>query len=230
MIPEALSEYFDSILSDEKQYRILDILVAQYCNEREIDQVDDQLTEDMRSYIVLVRNYTKIKLFSERLNTEIKNNDEIKPKERPLYESNIDMIDQYIMIHLNMDSLEIQLYKTESELFSYMLTAIYDSIIADTELLLWRNASGKSAASIERMFALKAKRPEYKDNAPASGDQLTRLNITINGEQVKLDTDTTNKPEKPVEKLPEPVKTKDASHYKTSALKDMDLDLDLEDL
>ena len=224
MIPDVLSEYFDKLLQDDKQYKIIDILTAQHCKEREIEQPDDHLTDEMAKYIVLVRNYVKIKLFSERHNVEVKNDDGIKPKERPLHQINIDMIDQYIMLYLDMDSLEIQLYRSETELFSYMLNAIYDSIIADTELLLWRNASGKSAASIERMFALKAKRPEYKDNAPASGDQLTRLHITLNGQELKLETDTSDKPIKAVE---EP-KNKDTNHYKTSALED--LQLDLEDL
>lgn len=51
----------------------------------------------------------------------------------------------------------------------------------DLEAVVWKKALTDKNASIERMFALKSRKNEYKDNAPPVTNNVTQLRITVDG-------------------------------------------------
>ena len=50
------------------------------------------------------------------------------------------------------------------------------------ESVVWDQAMNNPKASIERMFALKSRMSEYKDNAVATGQTVTNVRISIDGQ------------------------------------------------
>ena len=67
---------------------------------------------------------------------------------------------------------------TRNALFSACLATLKEAETLAAEAMTWDKALKDPNASIERMFAIKSRRPEYKDNAPPA--QPGQINIQVN--------------------------------------------------
>lgn len=61
------------------------------------------------------------------------------------------------------------------------------------EARVWDEALNNPKASIERMFALKSRMAEYKDNAPPQGNTVTNVRISIDGQDYDASATFKNK-------------------------------------
>jgi len=215
MVHEQVEQIFSDILSNRQASNFIALLRDKFITDMEKEP--ENLSDEQIRYLVLARNYNRINIRVAEYNRRVDLDDDIRPKDKSANKVDADKIDLYIMAYLNIDSLDISLWRSASEFFAFVLTALYDAIVADTELMLWRNASTKSSASIERMFAIKAKRPEYRENSLGRADAVTRINITLNDKLLSINSDT-----KQIES--------DTSSQDRVVKADNDIDLDLADL
>lgn len=215
MVHEQVEQIFSDILSNRQASNFIALLRDKFITDMEKEP--ENLSDEQIRYLVLARNYNRINIRVAEYNRRVDLDDDIRPKDKSANKVDADKIDLYIMAYLNIDSLDISLWRSASEFFAFVLTALYDAIVADTELMLWRNASTKSSASIERMFAIKAKRPEYRENSLGRADAVTRINITLNDKLLSINSDT-----KQIES--------DTSSQDIVVKADNDIDLDLADL
>ena len=215
MVHEQVEQIFSDILSNRQASNFIALLRDKFITDMEKEP--ENLSDEQIRYLILARNYNRINIRVAEYNRRVDLDDDIRPKDKPANKVDADKIDLYIMAYLNIDSLDISLWRSASEFFAFVLTALYDAIVADTELMLWRNASTKSSASIERMFAIKAKRPEYRENSLGRADAVTRINITLNDKLLSINSDT-----KQIES--------DTSSQDRVVKADNDIDLDLADL
>lgn len=74
-------------------------------------------------------------------------------------------------------AVELMIWKTNA-LFSACLSTLKEAETLAAEAMTWDKALKDPNASIERMFAIKSRRPEYKDNAPPA--QPGQINIQVN--------------------------------------------------
>lgn len=77
--------------------------------------------------------------------------------------------------------IAIMLWQQNSE-FSSIMSQIKQAEAMMLESVVWDQALSNPKASIERMFALKSRMSEYKDNAPPTGQSITNVRISIDGQ------------------------------------------------
>lgn len=80
-------------------------------------------------------------------------------------------------MELGVSGLELVLWSA-GDLFSACLDVIKEAETIEAEAMTWHNATRNEKAMIERMFAIKSRRPEYKDNAPEK--KTGNVNIQVN--------------------------------------------------
>ena len=78
------------------------------------------------------------------------------------------------------------IWKKENKLFSAVLDAIKAGQAEELESVVWQNARFNPAAERERMFALKARKPEYRDNAPTPTPGNVSVRITLNNTPIDI--------------------------------------------
>ena len=66
--------------------------------------------------------------------------------------------------------------------FTAIMNQIKQAEAMMLESVVWDQALNNPKASIERMFALKSRMNEYKDNAVATGQTVTNVRISIDGQ------------------------------------------------
>lgn len=71
------------------------------------------------------------------------------------------------------------IWSKSNKLFQATMAAIKAGQAEELESVVWFNAMHDPKASIERMFALKARKAEYRDNAPAPAPARLDLRITL---------------------------------------------------
>lgn len=96
------------------------------------------------------------------------------------------MIDQDITPAIACKALQISksqpiLWSKDNKLYTAILDAIKEAQAEQLEAEIWQSPQG-----IERMFALKARKPEYKDNAPPAAPPAINLNVTIDNRQIEI--------------------------------------------
>lgn len=77
--------------------------------------------------------------------------------------------------------VSIMIWQKDAE-FSSVLAQIKQAEAMMLEARVWDEALNNPKASIERMFALKSRMAEYKDNAPPQGQTITNVRISIDGQ------------------------------------------------
>jgi len=86
---------------------------------------------------------------------------------------------------LDISKSDIVIWSKTSPLFKACIDIIKDGQAELLEAVTWDNAlSGDSKTSIERMFALKARKPEYRDNAAMPAPTLISLRVTLEGQDI----------------------------------------------
>lgn len=78
-----------------------------------------------------------------------------------------------------------KLWQKENDVYKKALELIKDIQADILEDIVWSNAMTDKKATLERMFALKSRRQEYKEKSELTGDQNIQVNISIDGEEVK---------------------------------------------
>lgn len=100
--------------------------------------------------------------------------------------------DKEIASGLGLGRAVIAVWAESDDLYKACLDFIKDIETADAEQITWRNAIENPNANIERMFALKARKPEYRDNAQLPSSQSVNLRISLDG--LPFDTSANLKP------------------------------------
>ena len=103
----------------------------------------------------------------------------------------IDLMDsnEYIVMSdackaLGIRLSEIVIWKRNSRLFEICMDILKEAEAEQAESVLWSNATqAANPDSISRMFALKARKPEYRENAPAQGDTVVNVRISVEGQE-----------------------------------------------
>ncbi len=75
-------------------------------------------------------------------------------------------------------------WKKQSPDFKDAYQLVLSSLADDAELLTAQIATTDPKANIERMFFIKAHKPEYKDNAPPAPAAAVQINITLDGKEI----------------------------------------------
>lgn len=73
------------------------------------------------------------------------------------------------------------LWANDNKLYKAILEAIKQAQAEQLEAEIWQSPQG-----IERMFALKARKPEYRDNAPPPAPAHITLNVTIDERELQI--------------------------------------------
>jgi hypothetical protein len=77
-------------------------------------------------------------------------------------------------------------------LFSACLTTLKEAETLAAEAMTWDKALKDPNASIERMFAIKSRRPEYKDNAPPAGPGQINIQVNVAGKTFDVSANRTD--------------------------------------
>lgn len=72
-----------------------------------------------------------------------------------------------------------------NKLYAKAIQLLKEAQAEQVEDVVWQNAlSGSTATTIERMFALKSRKAEYKDNALPQGDTNISVRVTLEGNEI----------------------------------------------
>lgn len=72
-------------------------------------------------------------------------------------------------------------------LFAKCIDIIKEAQAEEAESVLWKGATDKeSKDNISRMFALKARKPEYRENAVLPGANIITVRVTIDGQPIDI--------------------------------------------
>lgn len=86
---------------------------------------------------------------------------------------------------LEISSAEIVIWKRQSKLFANIISIIKEAQAEKLEDEMWRTATTKgNKDNLSKMFLLKARKQEYKDNAPPPPLAAINLRITIDREPI----------------------------------------------
>ena len=80
---------------------------------------------------------------------------------------------------LKLSKSQPVIWSKSNKLFQATMAAIKAGQAEELESVVWFNAMHDPKASIERMFALKSRKAEYRDNAPAPAPARLDLRITL---------------------------------------------------
>lgn len=75
-------------------------------------------------------------------------------------------------------------WKKTNKLFDLAYRNILSSLADNAEMVTAQEAINNPKANIERMFFIKAHKPEYKDNAPDPAPVAIQLNVTIDNQEI----------------------------------------------
>jgi len=84
---------------------------------------------------------------------------------------------------LGIKKSELIIWIKTNKLFARCYEILKEAEAEQAESVLWSGASSQhNKDSISRMFALKARKPEYRENAPAPGDTVVNVRISVDGQ------------------------------------------------
>ena len=98
---------------------------------------------------------------------------------------------------LNIDCYLPILWENTCEkdgLYAQCISLIRKKEAKDLEEVIWSSAKNNPKSTLERMFAIKSRMDEYKDNAPPQTNLQTNINVTISdkdGNRFPYKVDTT---------------------------------------
>jgi hypothetical protein len=87
---------------------------------------------------------------------------------------------------LKISKSQAVVWTKENKLFAAVMSAIKAGQAEELESVVWYNARYNPAAEKERMFALKARKPEYRDNAPPPSPGRIDVRITIDNADIDI--------------------------------------------
>lgn len=85
---------------------------------------------------------------------------------------------------LDITPSTVAIWCRQSRLFADCLAVVKQAQAERLEMLMWDKANNsEDKDSISRMFLLKARKPEYRENAIQQGDNTVNVHVTIEGER-----------------------------------------------
>ena len=87
---------------------------------------------------------------------------------------------------LGIPRIQPYLWGKKSKLFADAVDIVSRMKTDDLESQMWQSALGETANPITQMFLLKAKKPEYKENAQPQEQGVVNIKISIGEQQYKV--------------------------------------------
>lgn len=87
---------------------------------------------------------------------------------------------------LGIPRIQPYLWGKKCKLFADAVDIVSKMKTDDLESQMWQSALGESANPITQMFLLKAKKPEYKENAQPQEQGVVNIKISIGEQQYKV--------------------------------------------
>ena len=87
---------------------------------------------------------------------------------------------------LRISRSQAVIWQKDNKLFSAVLDAIKAGQAEELEASVWHNAMTNVDADKERIFALKARKPEYRDNAPEPTAPAVSIRITVDNAEIDI--------------------------------------------
>lgn len=87
---------------------------------------------------------------------------------------------------LGIARIQPYLWGKKCKLFADAIDIVSKMKTDDLESQMWQSALGESANPITQMFLLKAKKPEYKENAQPQEQGVVNIKISIGEQQYKV--------------------------------------------
>ena len=87
---------------------------------------------------------------------------------------------------LGIARIQPYLWGKKSKLFADAVDIVSKMKTDDLESQMWQSALGETANPITQMFLLKAKKPEYKENAQPQEQGVVNIKISIGEQQYKV--------------------------------------------
>lgn len=86
---------------------------------------------------------------------------------------------------INVPIIQHVAWIKSNKLYAKAIQLLKEAQAEAVEDVVWQNAlSGGTATTIERMFALKSRKAEYKDNALPQGDTNISVRVTLEGNEI----------------------------------------------
>ena len=80
----------------------------------------------------------------------------------------------------------IEIWEQTDELYKHCIEFVRKMETKDAEQKLWQQALRLNSASREREFAIKARLPEYRENAAPPTNVITQLRISLDGKDIDV--------------------------------------------
>ena len=91
---------------------------------------------------------------------------------------------------LEISRAVIEIWEQTDELYKHCIEFVRKMETKDVEQKLWQQALKLSSASREREFAIKARLPEYRENAAPPTNVITQLRISLDGKDIDISANT----------------------------------------
>ena len=92
--------------------------------------------------------------------------------------------DKEVCKGLGIGRSQLAIWQESDDLYKACIAFIKSIETDDAEQITWRNAINDNTATSERMFALRARKPEYRDNAQIPEANTINLYVGIEGKDI----------------------------------------------
>lgn len=92
--------------------------------------------------------------------------------------------DKEVCKGLGIGRSQLAIWQESDDLYKACIEFIKNIETDDAEQITWRNAIQDKDANSERMFALRARKPEYRDNAQVPESATVNLYVGIEGKDI----------------------------------------------
>jgi hypothetical protein len=89
-----------------------------------------------------------------------------------------------ICTQLNIQKPLIIIWQRQNKLFNECIKLIKEVQAEEAENILWNRSINDDNAMIERMFAIKARKPEYRENSILPNNNIISLRISVNDKEI----------------------------------------------
>jgi len=89
---------------------------------------------------------------------------------------------------LGFSKSKLLIWEKQNKLFAACIEFIKSMEADESEQKLWKHLTKQNSPDISTYFALKGRKPEYRDNAPMPTTNAVNLRIAFNGVQLQIDS------------------------------------------
>lgn len=92
---------------------------------------------------------------------------------------------------LGFSKSKLLIWEKQNKLFAACIEFIKSMEAEESEQKLWKHLTKQNSPDISTYFALKGRKPEYRDNAPMPTTNAVNLRIAFDGVQLKIESGQT---------------------------------------